>query len=398
MKSIKSLFFAFAVLTSYGITAQVPQQINYQAVARNAAGAVLANQAISIRFTIHDASATGTNVYQETHTGITTNQLGLFTTAIGTGIQVGSNTFSSIVWGTNAKFVQVELDPAGGTNYVSMGTSQLNAVPYALYAANATTGPTGATGIAGAVGATGPTGVGITGPTGANSTIPGPTGVTGATGPTGATNIYVAGNGIRISADTISLSTNSFAPGTNVKRVGFDSSTTWICPVGVTQILVEVWGGGGGGGGGGTWSSFGTYGGNGGTGGYNSGLISVIPGQSYSIVIGQGGAAGNNNSPCGIIGGGGGSSSFNGIINANGGQGGTFGCDSSGGNSTGQNGANGSVLNYPPYYVPVRSYISSYYLSTPPNCCAQGGNAGLGDPVAPISSGKGENGLVVISY
>jgi len=204
-----------------GVSAQVPQQVNYQAVARNTAGAVLANQTIGIRFTVHDNTPTGANIYQETFSGISTNQFGLFSVALGAGAPTGVNTFTSINWGTNAKFLQVEIDPAGGTNYISMGTSQLNAVPYALYAANSVpgaTGPTGAgatgptgvagaTGPSGAAGATGPTGAGATGPTGAAGTagatghtgangatgvagatgIAGPTGVAGATGVTGAT-------------------------------------------------------------------------------------------------------------------------------------------------------------------------------------------------------------------
>jgi len=136
MKSLKQFFFISSIFMSLIAAAQVPQQINYQAVARNATGAVLSNQAVSVRFTIHDASTTGTNVYQETQTGLTTNQFGLFTTAIGTGTQVGSNTFSSINWGTNSKYLQVEIDPTGGTSYADMGTTQLNAVPYALNSAS----------------------------------------------------------------------------------------------------------------------------------------------------------------------------------------------------------------------------------------------------------------------
>ena len=44
MKFARHFFFALGVLTAQGLAAQVPQQINYQAVARNAAGAVLSNQ------------------------------------------------------------------------------------------------------------------------------------------------------------------------------------------------------------------------------------------------------------------------------------------------------------------------------------------------------------------
>lgn len=89
-KLLPVLLFILAFLGAY---AQVPQQVNYQAVARNASGSVLANQTVTVKFIIHDATPTGSIVYEEIHSGLSTNQFGLFTTAIGTGTQVGSNTF-----------------------------------------------------------------------------------------------------------------------------------------------------------------------------------------------------------------------------------------------------------------------------------------------------------------
>ena len=203
----KSYYYLITLLLlSSSLMAQIPQQVNYQAVARNSSGTVLANQTVSVRFTIHDNSITGTIVYQETQSALMTNQFGLFTAALGGGTPVGSYTFTGINWGTNTKYLQVELDPAGGTNYVNMGVSQLNAVPYALYAANApagatgpigqagptgapgangTNGTNGSNGTPGATGPTGPTGFGSTGPSGPTGTGGGPTGPTGPTGPSG---------------------------------------------------------------------------------------------------------------------------------------------------------------------------------------------------------------------
>lgn len=161
-----------------------PQAINYQAVARNGSGNVLANQTVGIRFSIHDASSGGTIVYQESQT-LTTNQFGLFSAEIGHGT-VLQGTFAGINWGTNQKFLQVDLDPTGGSSYSNMGTNELLSVPYALYAGNAggggtgPTGPTGPQGVQGNAGATGPTG-----PTGSGGGATGPTGPTGATGPAG---------------------------------------------------------------------------------------------------------------------------------------------------------------------------------------------------------------------
>jgi hypothetical protein len=111
--------------------AQAPQAIPYQGVARNASGNILSNQNIGLRLSIHDLTAAGTVVYSETHTTVTTN-LGLFNLSIGSGTPV-VGTLAGVIWGVGSKFLQVEMDPAGGTTYTDMGTTQLNSVPYALF-------------------------------------------------------------------------------------------------------------------------------------------------------------------------------------------------------------------------------------------------------------------------
>lgn len=68
----------------------------------------------------------------------------------------------------------------------------------------------------------------------------------------------------------------------------FTSSGTWTVPDGVTQISVEAWGAGGGGG---NRTSNG-YAGGGGGGAYSRSSIPVIPGQTYSVSIGEGGTSG----------------------------------------------------------------------------------------------------------
>ncbi len=196
MKNIYAILLLLVLTATAG--AQAPQKFNYQAIARNASGAIIPNQTISVRFTIRDISETGPVLYQETQ-ALQTNQLGLFYTAIGIG-PAGIGTFNTIDWGSGPKFLQVEFDPAGGSNYLIVGSSQLISVPYALYAETAgnggaagATGPTGlpgpagVTGTQGATGPTGPTGVdGVTGPTGPQGSGGG---ATGATGPTGADGI-----------------------------------------------------------------------------------------------------------------------------------------------------------------------------------------------------------------
>ncbi len=130
MKQITLLIIA--CLFSSAIFAQTPQAISYQAIARNATGVVLASQSVGIKISIHSGSATGTVEYSETHHD-TTNLFGLFTLQIGNGTPI-TGTFSGIDWSIGNKFLQVELDAAGGTTYSDMGTTQLLSVPYALYA------------------------------------------------------------------------------------------------------------------------------------------------------------------------------------------------------------------------------------------------------------------------
>lgn len=111
---------------------QIPQRINYQAIARDAQGNPIANQAISVRLTILDNSATGNPIYKEEHSPAT-NAFGLFVIQIGAGTVLQGN-FSTIDWLTNTKFLRTEMDMAGGTNYTIIGTTEFNSVSYALAA------------------------------------------------------------------------------------------------------------------------------------------------------------------------------------------------------------------------------------------------------------------------
>jgi hypothetical protein len=115
---------------------QVPQAIPYQAAAMYANGQSLINKSIMVKFCILDSSATGTNLYTETH-NTTTNSLGIFNLNIGSGIAISGN-FGALNWGSNAKFLKVELDTSAlGNNYSVIGTQQMMSVPYALYAKSA---------------------------------------------------------------------------------------------------------------------------------------------------------------------------------------------------------------------------------------------------------------------
>lgn len=129
-RSITTFIFFLALLSfGYG---QSPDSFNYQAVVRDAGGQVMPNQNVALRLSILENSPNGTPVYTETHTA-TTNAFGLVNLRVGDGTVQGG-TFSAINWGGNSHFLRVELDPAGGASFQTMGVQQLVSVPYALNA------------------------------------------------------------------------------------------------------------------------------------------------------------------------------------------------------------------------------------------------------------------------
>ncbi len=126
------------------VIAQAPGLLNYQGVARNPVGNVLANKNISLRLSIRDGAASGPVVYTETR-ALTTNPFGLFNVQIGSaGATNVTGTIAGVNWSSGTKFIQVEIDQNGGTSFTNIGTSQLASVPYALNAGGAAPiGPAG---------------------------------------------------------------------------------------------------------------------------------------------------------------------------------------------------------------------------------------------------------------
>ncbi|MEN9334184.1 MAG: hypothetical protein RLY35_1364 [Bacteroidota bacterium] len=126
---ILQLIIAFLILVPSSFHSQSPLGIPYQAVMRNANGSVIASSAVSLTFMIHDGSATGTVVYQESH-ALTSNAQGLVSCVVGNGV-VSQGNFADINWGSGAKFLQVMMGAA------DLGTQQMLSVPYALYSEQA---------------------------------------------------------------------------------------------------------------------------------------------------------------------------------------------------------------------------------------------------------------------
>ena len=123
---IPILFLALFLFPALSLLSQSPQGIPYQAVMRNADGSVMANSTVNMTFMIHDGTANGIVVYQESHV-LTSNAQGLLTCVVGNSV-VSQGNFSNIQWGSGAKFLHVMM------NGTDLGTQQMLSVPYALYA------------------------------------------------------------------------------------------------------------------------------------------------------------------------------------------------------------------------------------------------------------------------
>jgi hypothetical protein len=133
-----SIFIFFSI----SLFSQTPYLISYQAVACDADGNPLVNQAVAIRFSILKDSPVGSPLYVETHatTSTTTDAFGLFTIQIGNGIPVTGTpaaNLKAIDWSTGNYWLKVEMDPTGGANFATLGVNRLLSVPYAFYAEKA---------------------------------------------------------------------------------------------------------------------------------------------------------------------------------------------------------------------------------------------------------------------
>ena len=129
---MKKLITLLALVATIATFSQAPEGFNYQATVRNSSGALLLNQIILVKFNVFQNSDTGTIVYSENQTA-NTDDLGHIALVVGQGTAT-TGTFSTINWGTGNYYLGIELN--SGSGYVTMGTTQLLSVPYALYAQN----------------------------------------------------------------------------------------------------------------------------------------------------------------------------------------------------------------------------------------------------------------------
>ena len=136
MKKYKLLIKYLCVLlfVLYINNASAQTGLNFQGVARTTNNVIIASQDITLKLSIIRGNPTGITEYIEVRK-VATNAQGLFTAVIGDSLTISTlGKFSDIDWKLSPKFLKIEIDPAAGSNFITMGTTQFQYVAYAKFA------------------------------------------------------------------------------------------------------------------------------------------------------------------------------------------------------------------------------------------------------------------------
>jgi hypothetical protein len=137
MKRILFLFLICTDLFLSTVSGQTTKSngISYQAIARDAQGAIIANAPVALKISFFVKNNGTKNYYTEIHQ-LTTDENGLINLVIGNGNEtVGA--FEDIPWDAEQVWLNVEMDAKGGNNFALVGSTELYVVPYAYHAATA---------------------------------------------------------------------------------------------------------------------------------------------------------------------------------------------------------------------------------------------------------------------
>ena len=135
MKKIILFILAILFINSSWAQDAPPEMFKFQALITKSDGKPVKNRTIGVKIAIRQSATNGTLVYREIFTP-TTNNAGIINIEIGNGTPK-YGVFSDIPWAAGEFFLKLRVDIHGGTNYTTMGASQLLSVPYALLAKKA---------------------------------------------------------------------------------------------------------------------------------------------------------------------------------------------------------------------------------------------------------------------
>ncbi len=135
MKTTCITLFISVFCLQIAFTQNVPQGMNYQAVARDLEGNVLADREITLLIELGDFLENDRAIYAESHR-VKTNRLGLFSLTIGHGDAL-QGTFSKIPWSKKKIWMQVAIQNGQEGGFAVLSKSQMLSVPYAFHAGSA---------------------------------------------------------------------------------------------------------------------------------------------------------------------------------------------------------------------------------------------------------------------
>ncbi len=126
------LFVATFVIAAF-TQAVAQNSFSYQAVIRDN-GEVISGKEIALRISLMQGSET---YYQETHK-TTTNAYGNININVGEGTVI-SGSMDLVPWQSMQVMMRLEVDAAGGSDFVELGKVQIRPAPYAMYAEKTST-------------------------------------------------------------------------------------------------------------------------------------------------------------------------------------------------------------------------------------------------------------------
>jgi len=136
MKKFFSILVFQIAFLALGYGQVIPKGMNYQAVARNLKGEVIPNQKISFKiYLFGNENNQRLNHYSEIHE-VTTNGLGLFHLIVGEGSREQGE-YGLIPWNSENIWMEVAIKDKDQTDFATVSSNKLMAVPYAIYAGTA---------------------------------------------------------------------------------------------------------------------------------------------------------------------------------------------------------------------------------------------------------------------
>lgn len=121
----RSYISIIVLVIALSVSAQAPLSFKYQAYLRNADGTIRGNEFVTLQMRIVQGTINGAAVYTEVH-NTSTNGHGLVSVNVGDGST--SSNMSAVDWSLGPFFLDISI------NGIHLGTTELLAVPFALYA------------------------------------------------------------------------------------------------------------------------------------------------------------------------------------------------------------------------------------------------------------------------